>query len=84
MYGVCLETFEVPEPGCFVSASAVCGDLLFEQEQETDLYWGFEAMWQAWLTQHDRFIVCQFQNAKQTRMLLTIKHSVVVDDKTLG
>ena len=32
MYGVCVETFEVSTTGCFVSASAVCGDLLFEQE----------------------------------------------------
>jgi hypothetical protein len=44
-------------------------------EWETDLYWWFEAMWQARLTQHDRFIVCQFQNAGQTRLLLTIEHS---------
>ena len=41
-------------------------------ERETDLYWWFEAMWQARLTQHDRFIVWQFQNAKQARLLLTI------------
>ena len=75
IYGLRVATFEVSETGCFVSASAVCGDLLFEQEcgeRETDLYWWFEAMWQARLTQHDRFIVWQFQNAKQTRLLLTI------------
>jgi hypothetical protein len=42
-------------------------------ERETDLYWWFEAIWQAGLTQHDRFIVWQFQNANQTRLLLTIK-----------
>jgi hypothetical protein len=41
--------------------------------REIDLYWWFEAMWQARLTQHDRFIVWQFQNAKQARLLLTIK-----------
>ena len=43
-------------------------------ERETDLYWWFEAMWQAGLTQRDRFVVWQFQNAK-TRLLLTIKES---------
>jgi hypothetical protein len=42
-------------------------------EREVDLYWWFEAIWQARLTQHDRFIVWQFQNANQMRLLLTIK-----------